>query len=392
MGQPLKRANTNYQVLPTPEDQITIEVATTKKEKEKVYRLRYQIYVKEMGKKLSNVDHRRRLLYDDMDDWGILFYARAGSEVVGTLHLQIGYEDNFLPELVQPLAMDKFQEFRSSNGLQHQLAFGSKGMVAPQYRNSQIHSMLTTAFYEACRRQGVQFYFGGCAPSIVAMHERLGARRYKSNFFVPDYGCMVPLVNLLEDVEHLQRVNSPLLHIAERWPNSPDSAEWFARAFPEAPHRHINKHLISKDEHWDILAEKLVRPPEKAIGLFYGLSETEARLCAYAGHLVYCEQADTIVYPEDMSSEFFVVISGSVAVRKDFAKRRQAPVILQPGQAFGEKTFIAHDRQKATVIAQTDTELLVFPSHGVERLQRQHPEIAAKLLHNMGAQAARRYA
>ena len=66
--------------------------------------------------------------------------------------------------------------------------------------------------------------------------------------------------------------------------------------------------------------------------------------------------------------------------------------ILRPGQVYGEKAFVAHSRQNATVIAQTGTEILVFPRHSIERLELQHPEVAAKLLHNIGFRRARKYA
>ena len=389
------------QLLPRPEpqhslcehrlsDQIHIGLATTAKEKEKVYRLRYQIYVEEMGRRISRVNHRRRLLYDDMDDWGLLFYARVGREFVGTVRLHIGSKDDFAPELVETLAMDIFQQYRSSTGHSHSLSFASKGMVAPHCRNSKVLNLLTTAFYQECRNQGVVFNFVGCAPAIVAMHEHIGARRYKNNFFVPDYGCMVPLVNLLEDVEHLNQVRSPFRLVAGQWPSSAESAAWFARQFPHARTRFVNKQLTDEAELWRIIGEKLGQPPETTVGIFRGLTEDEARICAHAGHMVYFEQSDTVVYPDDMGNEIFVVVAGALAARRRIAGRRQT--ILRSGQAYGEKAFIAHGRQNTTVIAQTDTDLLVLPRQALERLETQHPAVAAKLFYNMGIRTARKYA
>jgi cAMP-binding proteins - catabolite gene activator and regulatory subunit of cAMP-dependent protein kinases len=378
--------------IPHLADQIHIELATSKKEKEKVYRLRYQIYVKEMSRRLSHADHKRQLLQDDMDDWGLLFYARSGREVIGTVRLHIGYKEDFSPELVESMAMDKFQDFQPTLGSPPPLSFASKGMVAPHYRNSKVLNMLSTEFYQACRQQGVLFNFVGCAPAIVAMHEHLGARRYKNNFFVPDYGCMVPLVNLLEDVNHLRRAHSPFWPIADAWPHSMETAAWFAREFPNASRLYINKPLTGERELWQILSSKFGQPPEEAVELFRGMREDEARVCANAGHMVYCEQAETVVYPDDMSAEIFIVVSGSLLVRRQSLGRRASVIALLPGQVYGEKNYVTHSRQNTTVIAQTDAELLVMPRHGLERLQMQHPEVAAKLLHNMGNRAMKKYA
>ncbi|MDT8902827.1 cyclic nucleotide-binding domain-containing protein [Anaeroselena agilis] len=393
MNQLLPRSELQHSLHePSLSDQIYVGLAVTSKEKEKVYRLRYQIYVEEMGRRLSHVNHRRRLLYDDMDDWGLLFYARSGKEYVGTVRLHIGRKDEFPPELTMPMAMDKFHEFRSCDGASHPLSFASKGMIAPQFRKSRAHHLLCAHYYQACRNQGVLFHFSGGAPALVAMHEHLGARRYKSNFFVPDYGCMVPFVTLLDDIDHLRRVRSPFADVAGQWPNSQESITWFDREFPHARTRYVNKQLTDAAGLWRIIGERLGHPPEKAVGIFRGLSETEAKICASAGHLVYFDQADTVSYPDDMSDEIFIVVTGSLAARRQLASQRLTQAILRPGQVYGEKAFVARARQNATVVAQTNAELLILPRHALERLELQHPAVAAKLFHNIGARAARKYA
>ena len=215
------------------------------------------------------------------------------------------------------------------------------------------------------------------------MHEHLGARRYKSNFYVPHYGCMVPLVNVLQDINHLERVRSPFRFVAPKWPNSSETSEWFRHEFAATSHRYINKQLTNEVEHWQILHEKLGQSPQKAISLFQGFTAEEANQAAYAGHLVYCEAGETIVYPEDRSNEIFIVISGSLSVHKQLASSRQKPVLLTAGQEFGEKTYISRLQQRATVTAQTDSEVLVLPRWGIERLEQKQPAIAAKLMENI---------
>ena len=44
---------------PPQEKDVVIKQATTKEEKERVYRFRYQIYVEEMRYKLSEADHKK---------------------------------------------------------------------------------------------------------------------------------------------------------------------------------------------------------------------------------------------------------------------------------------------------------------------------------------------
>ena len=389
MGQSAKWQDMNYHPPVPAEAPISIKIATTKKEKERVYRFRYQVYVEEMGKLLSaDADHKHRMLFDELDEWGILFYATVGRKIIGTMRLNVGSVNDFPPEYIEAFAMDKFQTFSCTSFPEHKLTFTSKTMVAPQYRRSQAFYLLSATLYETIRKIGGQFNFTGGAPHMVALYEQLGHRRYKSNFQIPDYGYMVPMVILMEDINHLRQVRSPMWRLARKFENSPESADWFTRTFPEAT-RYINKQMIDREMLLQLISDKLERQPN-SINLFMGMSESEARLCAEVGHIFLCHQAETIIQPSDMSHEFFVVLSGCVAVRKRHGlKFRQT--VLHSGQCFGERSFVTHSRHNVSVIAQTDTELLIMPRHGLERLQIQHPETAAKLLHNIGIRVSHTY-
>lgn len=378
--------------LPLPGEQISIAVATTRKEREKIYRFRYQVYVEEMGKLLSgDVNHRHRLLTDESDDWGLLFYALAGKEIVGTMRLNIGYANQFTDELRECFAMDVFQRFSCPQFPDHKLSVTNKSMVAAPYRRSQVFYLLGSTVYDTFHSQGCQFNFTGGAPYMVALYEQLGHRRYKSNFPVPGYGYMVPMVLMTQDIDHLRRVRSPLWRVARRHENSPAAAEWFAREFASAS-RFVNRQLIGKEDIWQMLAGKLGRPLERAVSLFRGMSEAEAMTCAEAGHIFLCEAGDAIVHPTDMCNDIFVIMSGVVSVRRKLPDRRPSVTILRPGQVYGEKAYLANGRQNTTVVAQTDTEILVLPRHALERLETQHPAVAAKLFYNMGVRTARKYA
>ncbi len=391
MGQSLPRAEHSLPAgAPPAAEQISIELATTRKEKEKVYRFRYQVYVEEMGKQLASADHRHRIVVDDEDDWGLLFYARTESAVIGTMRLHIGAANDFLPYLLEHMALERFQKFPGADPTTR-ISYTSKTMVDPRYRRSQAFYLLSATLYDTLRKQGCPFNFTVGAPYMVALYEQLGHRRYKSNFSVPGYGYMAPMVILTEDVDHLRQVRSPLWRIARKLENSPAATEWFAREFPGAA-RYVNRQLIGKEDIWRMLTDKLGRPLERAVSIFRGMSEAEAMTCADAGHIILCEAGDPIVSPTDMCNDIFVIMSGVVSVRRQAPDRRLSVAILRPGQVYGEKAYIAQGRQNTTVIAQTDTEILVLPRHALERLELQHPDVAAKLLHNMGVRTVRKYA
>ena len=61
-----------------------IHVANSDEECEAIYRLRYEIYVEELGKKPPGADHSRRMLREELDTDGVLFFAEANGLIVAT--------------------------------------------------------------------------------------------------------------------------------------------------------------------------------------------------------------------------------------------------------------------------------------------------------------------
>lgn len=383
MGQPLTTTALHSTGLT---DQVIIDCAQTPKERELIYRFRYHVYVEEMGKKLSTLpllQHKRRQLTDDQDDeHAIVLYARAGSEIVGTIRLHIGHQKDFFSPYY---LTDRFCPFyHASDPI---VSYSSKLMVAPKYRKSQIAYLLVAKGYELYRQYNVPFSFLGCAPFLVPLYEQMGFRRYAPLFDVPDYGCIVPLVLLTEDIGHLRAVRSPLMRVARKFDNSSKSSIWFAQNFPEAG-EHINRLLLTKEQFHRAICDLLGDSPENALELLHGFTPEEAITCLNEGTIVNFTGGSLLVNPIDVSNELFFVLSGCLLSRKTWSKDRQTYTLLTPGQSFGGKSFLSMGRQRAKVVAQCDSKVLVLPRQAFDRLALLHPDIAAKLLRNIGVPAS----
>ncbi|HMM22233.1 MAG TPA: GNAT family N-acetyltransferase [Selenomonadales bacterium] len=383
MGQPL---TTTALYSTDLTDQITVDFAQTPKEREMVYRFRYQIYVEEMGKKLTNLpllQHKRRQLFDELDDaqHAIILYARAGSEIVGTIRLNIFPPQNLFPQWLP----DQFVSFFQADA--PLISYSSKLMVDSRYRKSQAAYLLIAKGYELYRQNNVPFNFIGCAPFLIPLYEQMGFRRYSSNFEFPDFGCIVPLVLLTEDIGHLRAVRSPLMRVARKFDNSSKSSVWFAQNFPEAG-EHINRLLLTKEQFHRAICDLLGDSPENALELLHGFTPEEAITCLNEGTIVNFTGGSLLVNPIDVSNELFFVLSGCLLSRKTWSKDRQTYTLLTPGQSFGGKSFLSMGRQRAKVVAQCDSKVLVLPRQAFDRLALLHPDIAAKLLRNIGVPAS----
>ena len=71
-------------------DRLEVRVAETAEEREAVFRVRYDIYVEEMGRYRSVADHERRRLVDPEDDTSWIIYATDGADVVGSMRITWG--------------------------------------------------------------------------------------------------------------------------------------------------------------------------------------------------------------------------------------------------------------------------------------------------------------
>ena len=65
--------------MPPAADDIQIGLATTRDDREAIYRFRYRIYVEEMGRYGSIADHQGKRLVEDDDTAGHLIAARQGT-------------------------------------------------------------------------------------------------------------------------------------------------------------------------------------------------------------------------------------------------------------------------------------------------------------------------
>jgi len=84
----------------------------------------------------------------------------------------------------------------------------------------------------------------------------------------------------------------------------------------------------------------------------------------------------TIVNEGDQGSEFFVILDGTARVIRQ--GRRIAT--LGPGSGFGELALLEHAPRNATVVADTDMELVVVGQHEFEGLLDEVPGFARRML------------
>lgn len=365
-----------------PEAPVVVSVARTEAEREEIYRFRYDVYVREMGKlDMDDADHAGRRVHDLLDDVATLYVARQKSEdgsdvIVGTLRLVSGADA--VPQRFLGLpAFDRFHDFDDAA-----LSFTSRLMVAPGQRGSvAMHALVARAYGDALDGP-TQFDFCICAPGLVELYEHLGYRRFTGNVADPVIGYMVPLVLVARDAEHLRAVRSPLWRLLRNHPSAAEGApvaQWLKETMETVSA--VRQWAADPDLYWRFLSDKVRESASGRASILEGLSEEEQRQLFKAGTLLDAAAGDRIITTGTVGTEMFVVLSGMVEVRLPGAVRPLA--VLDVGQVFGEIAFLADTHRTADVTALTESRVLVLSRGYLQRLMKAVPDLASKLLFNL---------
>jgi len=358
---------------------VKIGFATTAEEKMEIYRFRYRIYAEEMSKRFPNMDHTNKLLYDELDDWAFIVYAKIGSEIIGTLRVNIGEINDFPLFWVRVLSLKKFSEFTNDH---QQFAYTSKFMVAPAYRNSTVSYLLAAESYQLYCHHQVQFSFGVCNFHLLRLYEQFGFRRFGQNFIDDGYGLLAPYVLLVDDIAHLRAVRSPFYRTARKSSSlNSHVVQWFYKEFEESS-KTLNSQLVSQEELWEFLSTRFGSFPNQALPILQGLSDIEAiKFLHSCGVVVQCDAGDQIACQGDTNYALNILIAGQLA---SVSASNIVSNQISPAHAIGVNGLVNHPKHTEDIVAVTDTELLVLSSLAFPKFSNAHPTVANKIIQNIG--------
>lgn len=116
------------------------------------------------------------------------------------------------------------------------------------------------------------------------------------------------------------------------------------------------------------------------VGLFSGCSKKELGQVATAADELALPAGAVLMREGERGREFVVIVDGEVEVTKDGVPLRT----MGPGEFAGEIALVADVPRTATVIALTPVRILVLSDQAFQRLIRETPSIAAKVLAVLG--------
>lgn len=184
-----------------------IRIAKSTEDRQRVFRLRYEVYVEEMKRVQKHVNHQNRTVEEPFDANGHLLLAQRGEETLGTLRT------NFARETDLGYYVSLFRLDSVGAAFPHRVSLTTKLMIRPDLRSGTLAFRLASAVYRYGLEQGIEHDFIDCNPHLEGFFQRLGFRTYMPKAVHPEYGEVLPLRLDLRDFDHLRRISSPFARL-----------------------------------------------------------------------------------------------------------------------------------------------------------------------------------
>jgi CRP-like cAMP-binding protein len=114
----------------------------------------------------------------------------------------------------------------------------------------------------------------------------------------------------------------------------------------------------------------------RSVPLFSGCSQKELAQIATLADEIHVPAGSTLIEEGTRGREFFVLVDGTVDVRR---KGRKLPS-LGSGDFFGEIALVTDAPRTASVVTTSQVELLVITDRSFKRLLEESPSIQGKVL------------
>ena len=343
------------------------------------YRLRYEVYVEEMNRFADRADHERRELTDELDETARALIAVSEGQPIATLRFHFGADAPFPPEIREAYCLDRFDDIVRED----QMIVVERMMVPKDRRGAgRLTSQLYFELYRFVVDAGVELVFLDSEPHLINNWLKLGFRPFAPTCTYGGVGLVVPLVGVVWDREHMERVGSPLLMAIGQY--QPDAAheQVVAEVLKRLPEYSpvVSERATGAEDVLSTVYRSLTETGEERPFIFDDMSEEEIATVLERSHVITCRERDVIIKRDNTAQTLFVLLSGVAEVHKD----DRLVAVLTPGAVVGEVAFLLGCPRTADVIAATDdVRVLSLNDTSLRRQIRSDPKVASKLLLNL---------
>ncbi|HEY8010775.1 MAG TPA: GNAT family N-acyltransferase [Rudaea sp.] len=184
--------------------------AESERDQHAVARLRFDVYVAEHGKAYAGADHARKTLSDDLDaDADIMLIEHMHAGIIATVR-----SNSLASTRARAHYSALFDLTAFGHVPHHDIVVCSRLAVSQEHRDSNVRAQLFEAVYLRRLALGTRLCFATCAPAHLGMFSGYGFREVAAPVNDPVGGVLHRILLPLDDLEHLERVDSPFATLA----------------------------------------------------------------------------------------------------------------------------------------------------------------------------------
>jgi predicted GNAT family N-acyltransferase len=336
-------------------------------------RLRYDVYVREFGRRLPGCDDEQGMLVEEEDGVSTHFAAYENGEAVACLRLT-------------PIdALKPDSRWRGNYNVpafpvsEQKQAVLSRLVVRADHRDTLLAPQLLFAAYDAFRAADGELLFLSCAANTVSLYEVMGFRRYKPGRVAADGGFRLPMVMITGDWTYFEAVKSPLLDNVQQFPPNVTLGDWFETSHPEHA-RPASVRVLAREE---FLRNFASRMNDESIPLLEDLEGDEKEHLFLAADHQDARAGERILARGEGGNAMYLILEGAVEVLGERGGQRRVLGTLGAGQIFGEAGFLMNTPRSADVVAIADSQLVVLDVDAFARLSLHRPTVALKVMRNL---------
>ncbi len=203
---------------------LDIHIATTETELQAIYRLRYQVYVEELGADMEHANHQVRELCEPWDAVGDNIGAWLDGELVGCVRFNNAATTDF-SEYENLLRLKTLKRFMPCSLTDFSLS--TKLAVVNSHRGLMLTTQLCQAVYAVMRARKAALNYLICQTKLVTFYQKFGFLVCGASFIHLEGGSVTPLVMMVEDQDYLHSIQSPILSLCQQYPNDQKRAMQF---------------------------------------------------------------------------------------------------------------------------------------------------------------------
>ena len=322
------------------DNEFSLRFAESEEDRQAVYRLRYELYVEDQDLFQEEADHEHRWLYDSYDAKATILMAESEGKIVATMRAIWG--------AVVPFAEATREEYDLGlfDGVvdEADIMVMSRLLVRKEFRGTMITFQLIWKAWEYAGECGAELIIGSCEPHLLSHYRQFGFRPYSKLYNHPTNGILIPIVVVAGDLDHLRKIESPMLSPLSLRPEPSVLVDKILPLLSEDVA--VQGGYEGGEEDYFVEVLRLLAIGEKELSGILGDHEETLVLLAKS-HILTCEQGDTLIYTGHVSRTLYILLSGSVEVVDN---GQVVAKVDKTGALFGEVALFSGKKRMCDVV------------------------------------------